>query len=84
MIKRRRFYLARAADIAILASFLALSVFAYDRLFAGIGETMTASGGIAFTDLYRPGQNPWAGAIIVPDEGDARYASLTHQRRPFR
>lgn len=84
MSKRRRLTMARAADIAILASFLALSAFAYDRLFAGIGETMTTSGGVAFTDFYRPGQNPFAGAIIVPDEGDARYASLAHSHRPLR
>jgi hypothetical protein len=82
--RRRRVLLGRAADIAILAGFLGLSAFAFSRVSLDIGTLVDKANGVEFTDLYRPGQNPWAGAMIAPTTTDWRYASLARQHRPFR
>lgn len=82
--RRRRAIFARAADIALLAVFIGLSAFAFGRVSAGVGALMDRAGGVQFTDLYRPGQNPWAGAMIEPLPAAGRYANLGRVRRPFR
>jgi hypothetical protein len=76
--------LEHAADFIILAAFLVLAVFAYDRLFVGIGELVAAPDAPQFSALYEPGQNPWAG--IVPDQAPAhaRFASVNRVLPPYR
>ncbi|HZB93412.1 MAG TPA: hypothetical protein VE397_18335 [Stellaceae bacterium] len=71
----------RAADFVVLAVFLGLAAFAYDRLFTGFGEV--ANGG-EFTDFYRPGDNPWSGPIIAPAPDEGRFARLAPADRPYR
>jgi hypothetical protein len=85
MLRRSRLgTLGDAADFIILAAFLVLAVFAYDRLFVGIGELVAAPDASQFSALYEPGQNPWAG--MVPDSGPAhaRFASVSHVLPPYR
>jgi hypothetical protein len=82
--RRRRVLFGRAADVAILAGFLGLSAFAFSQISLGIGTLVDKATGVEFTDLYRPGQNPWAGAMIAPTASGWRFASLARLRHPFR
>ncbi len=84
MRERRRRVFERAADIAIVVALLALSAFAYGRVSIGIGTLMESASGVEFTDLYQPGQNPWAGALVEPMPTGGRFASLSRARQPFR
>jgi hypothetical protein len=76
--------LGQAADFIILAAFLVLAVFAYDRLFVGIGELVAAPDAPQFSALYQPGENPWAG--VMPDAAPthSRFASVSHLLPPYR
>lgn len=82
--RNHRATLARLADMVILASFIGLSAFAYDEFFVGAGQLMTASSRMEFADFYRPGENPWAGAMIEPAEPGGRFASLAPSHRAYR
>jgi hypothetical protein len=82
--RRRRVLFGRAVDIAILAGFLGLSAFAFSQVSFGIGALVDKANGVEFTDLYRPGQNPWAGAMIAPATSGWRYASLSRLQHLFR
>jgi hypothetical protein len=82
--QRRLGSLGHAADFVILAAFLVLAVFTYDRLFAGIGELVTAPDAAQFSALYQPGGNPWAGIMLEPAPTRARFASVSHVLPPYR
>ena len=85
MWRRSRFgSLGQAADFIILAAFLVLAVFTYDRLFVGIGELVAAPDAPQFSALYQPGQNPWAGMMPDASQTHARYASVGHVLPPYR
>lgn len=76
--------LEHAADVIILAAFLVLAAFAYDRLFAGIGELVAAPDAPQFSALYQPGGNPWAGIMLDPAPAHARFASVNRTLPPYR
>jgi hypothetical protein len=85
MLRRSRLgSLGNAADFIILAAFLVLAVFAYDRLFVGIGELVAAPDAPQFSALYQPGGNPWAGMIPDSAPARARFASVSHVLPPYR
>ena len=85
MLRRSRLgSLGHAADFIILAAFLVLAVFAYDRLFVGIGELVAAPDGAQFSALNQPGENPWAGTMPDAPPAHARFASMSHVLPPFR
>ncbi|HWI26196.1 MAG TPA: hypothetical protein VN668_04460 [Stellaceae bacterium] len=79
-MRHRRTPYGRWADAAIFAAFFALSIFAYDRLFVGIGGLLAAPLGAEFADVYLPGHNPWTGTLAEPAPTGSRFASLTRQR----
>lgn len=80
----RRAMLRRLADAAMLAAFLALSVFAYGALLIGAGRSILAPAPAQFADFYQPGQNPWSGAIIEPVPPQERFASAAPARPGYR
>lgn len=80
-MRHRRTPLGRWADAAILAAFFALSIFAYDRLFVGISDLLSAPLGVEFADFYLPGHNPWTGTAATPAPTESRFASLSRLRR---
>jgi hypothetical protein len=80
----RRTTLGRLADVALLATFLILSIFAYGALFIGAGRAITAPAPSEFADFYQPGQNPWSGAIAEPVAPQERFASTTPAKAGYR
>jgi hypothetical protein len=82
--RRRRVLFGRAADIAILTAFFGLSAFAISQVALGIGALVDQANGVEFVDLYQPGHNPWAGAMVAPATSGWRYASLTRLHRAAR
>lgn len=81
---RRRATLSHLADVAMLAAFLGLSVFAYGAFFIGAGRVMTAPAPSQFADFYQPGQNPWSGAVTVPMAPQERFVSAAPAQPHYR
>jgi hypothetical protein len=71
--------LRRLADMALLVAFLALVGFSYGAFFATAGRMMM-SPVPEFSDFYRAGQNPWAGASAEPAP-QQRFAGAFAARR---
>jgi hypothetical protein len=83
MRDRRRNLPGGWTDAIILAAFLGLSVFAYDRLFVGVGDVLAAQSSVEFADFYLPGHNPWAGAATGQQPAASRFATLSRLRRVY-
>jgi len=75
--------LKRAVDVAIVAAFLALSLVVYGVFLLDAANTLTSPAPAEFSDFYRPGQNPWTGAI-EPTTPEERLANTTPRRHAFR
>lgn len=78
----RRSQLGRAADIAAVAGVLGLALFAYAELSFKVEQLTEAFSQPAFAELYQPGQNPWAGAVIEAKPAQLRYASIARRHFP--
>lgn len=81
---RWRARLGRMADVAMVAAFLALTVFAYGALFVGAGKFVTVSAPSEFADFYQPGQNPWSGVVVEPAPPREQFASTAPARQGYR
>jgi hypothetical protein len=78
--ENRRTQLGRAADIGVVAAVLGLAIFAYAELSLKLEQLAPAPAVPVFAELYQPGQNPWAGAIIEVKPAGLRFASLASKR----